>query len=108
MAVNELRIPQPGGRGDIAAIDRPTYVDVRVLAASVEEIHTVPADANYVVFSALGEFWVAYDTTVAIPAVDITDGTAPELNPGARWIKGVTLIHLISPVATKVMMSFFS
>ena len=46
--------------------------------------------------------------TAAIPAADVTDGSAPMLNPGIRQIPtGVTHIALIAPAATIVTIEVY-
>ncbi len=93
---------------------RPSdYNDVRVLAANTAEAHTVPTGANglkanYVVFSANADFWVDVGKTAAVPAADITDGTAPDLNPTVLYLGGsVTTISLISTAGGIVGMAFY-
>ncbi len=90
------------------------YVDARVLGAGAAERHTIPTSPikpKYVVFSGDGNFYALFgDSTVtaAIPAADVTDGTAPELNPEAREIPaGATHISLIASAATVITMSFY-
>lgn len=90
------------------ALRFPDHVDARVLAAGVNETHTVPTGAAYVLFSATGDFYVSYDGDAAtIPAADVTDGTASELNPTIRYIAGVAELDLIAPLNTVVTMSFY-
>lgn len=89
---------------------RPTsdFVDARVLAAGVAEVHTVPAGADFVIFSADNNFYAKPGAVVpTVPSVDVTDGSAPELNPGVWSLEGVTQIRLIAPLATVVTMSFY-
>lgn len=84
------------------ALRPPTWCDAVVLAANTEKEYAIPADTNYIVFSADGDFYVDYqgsasiastpyetNVTAAIPAGDITDGTSPELNPTVRFVGGV-------------------
>ena len=87
----------------------PDYVDVRVLTAGVAVQHTVPADARVVVFSSDADFFAAYgaNPTATVPTIDVTDGTASEMNPTARFLKGQAKISLISGDATIITMSFF-
>lgn len=85
----------------------PDYVDARVLAASVNEDHTVPADAKYVIFSAEADFYAKKGGTATIPGADVTDGTASELNPAGYDIEGVTTIGLISGVGQTITMAFY-
>lgn len=90
------------------ALRCPDYVDARVLAANTAESHTVPSGANYVVFSATGDFYVKYNGTASVPSSDVTDGTASELNPDTRFLgTGVTSISVIAPAITNITLSFF-
>ena len=86
-------------------------VDARVLAATTAELHTIPDGARFVVFAASALFYAKFGTSLvaaAIPAADVTDGSAPEMNPEARQIpSGATHISLIAPAATIVTLSFY-
>lgn len=86
----------------------PTYVDAAVLAADTAETFTCPTDANFVIFSSTGDFFAKYDGAATVPAADITDGTAPELNPIARLMDGGTSISLIASAATTVTLSYYA
>jgi len=87
---------------------KPTYVDARVLAANTVESHTVPSGAKFVIFSATNNFYANFiGGTAAVPAADVTDGTAPFLNPGTVFIQGLAAISLISPAACVVTMAFY-
>ena len=46
----------------------PLYIDARDLAASTNETHTVPAGADYVIFSADGDFYAKPNGAAAVPA----------------------------------------
>lgn len=63
------------GRG-ILTIPFSNYVLARVLAAGVAESITVPAGAAVVVFSATADFYANARGTAAVPAADVTDGSA--------------------------------
>ncbi len=83
-----------------------------VLAANVAEVQAIPAGARFVIFSATDHFFARFGTssaiTAAVPVADVTDGTAPELNPAARQIPdGATHIALIASAATTVVLSFY-
>ena len=86
----------------------PNHVDARVLAPSVAESHTIPAGARFVLFSADDDFYARFDGTATIPAGDITDGSASEINPTVRAIDGATTIGLIAENVTIVTLSFYS
>lgn len=91
-----------------------------VLAANTAKTIDVPVDddsgqrANQAFFTyTAGEVYVQFtpagdaDVVAAVPAGDIVDGTAPDLNPTTRYIKGVDKISLISPNAQTVVISFY-
>ena len=84
----------------------PLYIDARDLAASTNETHTVPAGADYVLFSADGDFYAKPNGAAAVPG-DVTDGTASELNPKLWSLEGVTSIGLISSATRKITLSFY-
>ena len=78
----------------------PTYVDARVLAANTAEVWTAPASTRFVIFSSNCDFYAKPNAAAAVPAADVTDGSASELNPAAWYfITPVTTIGLISASA---------
>lgn len=83
------------------------HIDARVLAANTAEAHTVPTGATHVVFSGTADFYVNYGGTAAVPAADVTNGSASELNPMAREIRGITSLGLISASTCIVTMCFY-
>jgi hypothetical protein len=91
----------------LLGLNVPTWVDTRVLAANTEETHTIPSGAKYVLFSATTTFYAAYGATAAVPAADITNGSGSERNPVLRNITGFSTIHLISPTACVITLSFY-
>lgn len=58
------------------SIELPKYVDAKVLAAGVSETYTVPTNASWWILSADGGFYIKRAATAAVPAADVTDGTA--------------------------------
>lgn len=84
------------------------YVDARVLSGTVAEVITVPSGAKKVLFSATGNFYAKFGAAAAIPATDITDGSAPSLNPVLRNIDGAATIGIISPADCVVTLDFFA
>jgi hypothetical protein len=73
------------GRVPTMVRSAPTYVNARVLAAGVSETSTMPADTRLVIFSANCDFYASPGASAAVPAADVTDGTASELNPTAWY-----------------------
>lgn len=93
--------------GIVNALRPPDYVDVRFLVAGVAEVHTIPAGAAYVLFSANGDFYTNFNAAAAVPAADVTDGTGSEMNPTIRYINGGTSIGIIAPQNTIVTLAFY-
>lgn len=85
----------------------PLYIDARVLAAGVNETHTVPAGAEVVFFGRDGDFYARPNGAATVPAADVTDGTASELNPTCWDVRSTTQIGLISVANRVVTMSFY-
>lgn len=88
----------------------PSSVMARVLAASTAESITVPAGARWVVFSCTASFYVNCYTTATVPAADVTDGTASELNPSAYELPltDVPAISVISGSACVLTAAFYA
>jgi len=98
---------RPGANGEQTfARSAPTYIDARDLAANTNETHTVPAGADFVYFSADGDFYAKTNGAAAVPG-DVTDGTASEMNPKHWDLNGVTSIGLIASAARKITLSFY-
>lgn len=92
-------------------IPRPISQSVmaRVLAAATAESITPPADSRYVVFSANVDIFVNCYTTATVPAADVTDGSASELNPAGYEFNPNELpaISVISASAGIVTAAFY-
>lgn len=85
-AQNQFTIPAAPGPGFSTSIrPAPTYVQARVLAAGVAETVTLPANTRIVIFSANCNFHAKPGASAAVPAADVTDGTASEMNPSAWY-----------------------
>ena len=76
----------------------PLYVDARDLAATTNETHTVPAGADYVIFSADGDFYhILHGVKLAGGEDKILRGGVAECQPHAADV-----IRRVSPVALRV------
>lgn len=82
------------------------YNDARVLAAGVAESVTVPAGASYAFFAGTADFYVRIGGTAAVPAADVTDGTAPTLNPTARAVTPGDTLSIVSAATCIVTISW--
>jgi len=94
---HSLHLPSP---------DDSVYTRILGTGGTAESF-TVPAGANFVVFSADNDFYARYTGTAAVPSADVTDGTASEMNPTARNIKGVATISVVSATANCIVTATF-
>jgi hypothetical protein len=67
----------------------------------------VPAGSKFVLFSSDCIFFAKPGASAAVPAADVTDGTASEQSPAAWYLSGVTQITLIAASACKITLSFY-
>lgn len=88
-------------------IPSPNYVLALVLPPGTAKTVTVPADARVALFSATGNFWLGSTGAPAVPAADILDGTAPELNPSGRAVRPGQTLGLVASSACSVSISFY-
>lgn len=88
-----------------AIITTSDSVFVAVLTAGVPRQVEVPAAARTVMFSATGPFWARMGGAAVLPVADVLDGSAPELNPIARQIRGTT-IGLVAATPVTVNLVF--
>lgn len=92
----------------ITAAPRPSgYVQHRILAAATAETITAPAFPCIVIFRATADFYADVSTTAAIPAADVTDGTASELNPAQWQVAPGASISVISASACVINAAFY-
>ncbi len=84
-------------------------INAYVLAAGVAQTVTVPTGANIAAFASTGNFFANFaGATAAVPAVSITNGTSPALNPTVRSVDGIASFSIIAPANTTVVVSFYS
>lgn len=88
-------------------IPQSDTINAKVLAATVAEVETVPALAKCVLFSSTGNFYAKHNAAAAIPAADIADGTAPELNPGGYIVAATDTIGLIAPADCVITLAYY-
>lgn len=96
----------PNGNS-IIGLNYSDYIDHRVLAANVAEVHTVPTGAKYVLFTATTTFYAKFGGAASVPATDVIDGSGCLLAPELRSIDSATTIGLIAPGACIVTMEFY-
>lgn len=111
-AQSNFVIPRAMGQGFSSNVrPAPTYVDVRQLAANVNETHTFPAGTRMVIFSADCNFYAKPGGAAAVPAGDVVNGTGSELNPSA-WYFAVSdtatqTVGLIAATACNITLSSY-
>ena len=108
--MKQLRMLNDGfHESTISLINQSDYIDFAILAADTKEDFTVPALAKAVLFSAIGDFYclIGPSASASVPAADITDGSAPELNPVAREVVAGETISLIASAGCRIMMAFY-
>lgn len=96
------------------AIFQPsTYVDARVLAANTAETITVPTFAAYpsakllATFSATCSNWYYSATgTAAVPAGDVTDGSAAERAPTALKLTQASTLSIVADATCTVTVGY--
>lgn len=102
--------PTPTRREE--TIEQSDVIDV-CFAGTTSKAHAIPSGAYYVNFSATDDFYAKFVTgtgSIAVPTGDVTDGSAPALNPGTRIIpEGADHIAIIAPnAATVVTLEFWT
>ena len=105
--MRKLRTIKGHAGEDVFALIAPDYVDSVSLAAGVAKSFTVPANGHFAIFSATNDFYANYTTTATVPG-DVSNGTASELNPTLRYIKGVTTISVIAPASAVVTITYYA
>lgn len=94
------------GHPTLAINPSDTILAVKLAGGTPRQVD-VPVDAKAVLFSATGPFWAKVGGPATVPAADILDGSAPELNPLARRIGTASVIGLAAAAATTVTLSFY-
>lgn len=90
------------------AIIPSQYVNAYVLVAATAQAVTIPTGARFALFSCNNDFYVDFQGgTAAVPAANVTNGSAPELNPAVRGIEGLSSFSVISPDAAILTISYF-
>lgn len=90
-----------------SAIPQADHRVAVTLSAGQAKSVAVPAGARLVMFSATGDFWARIGGAASVPAADILDGSAPELNPAARSLQGAGVIGIAAAAAATVNLVFF-
>ncbi len=91
----------------MAVVNVSDHVCCLQLTAGQAKQLSVPAEAKLALFAATGPFWCRMGGSVTLPTGDITDGSAPELNPAARNVQAGQIMAFVAPVACAISISFY-
>lgn len=98
----EIEAPSLNGKGTLVA---PDVVKCAWLRAGDVVDLVKPTGADFAVFSATGNFFVAYDTTVALPSNAFVD--SGEINPKTRYVEHVTTMSFVAPISCFISVAFY-
>lgn len=108
MIMINLTVKQdPNCKYPLTPIPQSDTINARVLAAGVAEVETVPTGAKCVLLSGTGDFYARHNTAAAVPAADVTDGSASELNPSAHIVEAADTIGIIAPANCVVTLAYY-
>ncbi len=104
------------GQPILAGMQQADTIYVNVFTTATAQYVTVPAGANFVLFSASQnvDFYMLFGVTsgLAVPTTTATEAAGalsiPEINPLLRQINGATHIGLIPAAACVITMAFYS
>lgn len=106
--MNDLTIKQsPNTKFHLYTIPQSDTINAKVLAAGVAEVETVPAEAKCVLFSSEGNFYAKHNAAASVPAGDVIDGTASELNPSGYIVAAADTIGLIASTDCVITLAYY-
>jgi len=94
---------------DSAAYEFSDYIDA-FLGTGASQAVTVPTGATRVSFSSTGNFFVKFAAggTAAVPAANVTNGTASALNPTTCTLNGLASFALIASPGVTVVCHWYN
>lgn len=110
--MKSLNQVSPAGNYRDVVFNASDWVDAYVstgAARTFTKTTDYPTEAEVVVFSATGNFYVNFaGDTAAAPAAHVTDGTGSVLNPTSRYVRGMSSFSVFAPAGTIVTMAFYT
>jgi hypothetical protein len=103
-------IQMPEGTAQFFSLPPSDYINAYLLQPGVPAVVAPPEGVSAVMFSATGNFWVWWGSgQAALPSGSIIDGTAPDLNPTVRQLKGrgARPFSIIAAASTTVTVQFY-
>lgn len=94
----------------VAGIPQSDAINAMVFTAAGAKNQNVPAGANFVLISASQnvDVFVKLGGDAAVPAADVTDGSAAEANPLIRNVQGVSSIGVAVSAACIVTLAYYA
>lgn len=83
-------------------------VDVVFFSGAGTATYTLETGYDYVVLSATADFFVRPDAATTVPTANVTDGTAPHLNPTQMNISGVTSLGFAVSAACTITVEYYT
>lgn len=110
--MKELLMRNGANSSPVGAYEQSDFIDARVLAANTAESHTIPTGAKFVRVAADVAVYVRVGGTAAVPAADVTDGSAselltPNMPPMLLSLGSATAIGLIAGATAHVTLAFY-
>lgn len=111
--MKELRVVRRDG-ANLLIHAYSNYVNAKSLVAATAASITPPSEAKFITLIPPQDLWILLGSspTAAIPAADVTDGSASQLVPGGVMytlaLDGAASISLISAVAQIVSIVYYS
>ncbi len=113
--MKSMQVLQQGGETFIPTSNWNDAVKLSAGSHKEYDVTAMRAAANlnagqpvFIIFSADGPFWVNFAGNAAIPSGDVTNGSASEFSPNARYIDAsVTSISFVSAADQLVSLQVF-
>jgi hypothetical protein len=108
MTISSLDYEKSGIEANTYVFDQSNTIYAVVLEASTEDSITIPTGAAVAFFASTAPFYMLTDGTAAIPAANVEDGSASELNPTSTRVRGHTTLSFISAQACTITITFYA
>ncbi len=92
---------------ELPVVEQSDYLCALVFAGPGSQSIPIPSGATFAAFASTGAYWVRVGGSATVPAADVLDGTAAELNPPSRALGGATVLGVAVPLACTVSVAFY-
>ena len=106
--MRKLRLDLDGNRNaPHYGVEQSDTINAVVITGGSESTSTVPSDARWVLMSSDNDFYFIINATASVPAADVTNGSASELNPVMRRVDPGDVLHFISDYDCVVTLAYY-